>query len=376
MTVLRNPAAAAYRSVAIPDREPLRLHRLLPGCAPTPLLDVSRLAERLELPVGTILVKDESSRLELPSFKLLGASWAIHRALNAQPSPRQSVVLAAASDGNYGTAVARMARLVGCAADIFVPVGTSSARIASIEAEGARVEVVESTFDDAVARSEEMANDAKRNCVVVSDTSSISCRELPNWVIQGYSTIFWEIDDALTERSWSQPDIVFVPMGVGALAGAAVRHYSQKPEGERPVIVGVEPTRAACVQESIRAGEIVRVPAPTSIMAGLNCGTPSTAAWPDLAGGLDAMVSISDERAIDAVRALAEIGVATAETGAAALGGLVEFAAADASLLHVEGRQPRVLLLQTEGVTDKGAYENYVGRSMRATSAAQPHDSV
>ena len=49
-------------------------HRSLPGYEPTPLIDLPDLAS--ELGVGRVVVKDESARLGLPAFKVLGASWA------------------------------------------------------------------------------------------------------------------------------------------------------------------------------------------------------------------------------------------------------------------------------------------------------------
>jgi len=49
------------------------------GYAATPLVDASAVAE--ELGVAHVWVKDESRRLGPPSFKILGASWAVHRAL-------------------------------------------------------------------------------------------------------------------------------------------------------------------------------------------------------------------------------------------------------------------------------------------------------
>src|SRR5437016_9467160 len=62
-----------------PGRAPLAFHRRLPGYAPTPLLDAPALAHLLG--IGQVTVKNESSRLGLPAFKILGASWAVYRAL-------------------------------------------------------------------------------------------------------------------------------------------------------------------------------------------------------------------------------------------------------------------------------------------------------
>lgn len=60
-------------------------HRSLPGYAPTPLVSVPALAA--ELGVGSVWVKDESARMGLSAFKVLGASWACHQVLERQPGP-------------------------------------------------------------------------------------------------------------------------------------------------------------------------------------------------------------------------------------------------------------------------------------------------
>ena len=88
--------------------------------------------------------------------------------------------------------------------------------------------------------------------------------------------------------------MVVVPIGVGALAAAAVRHYWSREAG-RPRLVGVEPTSAACVLESVAAGRIVTLEHPqTSIMAGLNCATPSLIAWPLVSRGIDVYLAVPD----------------------------------------------------------------------------------
>ena len=212
-------------------RAPLEFHQRLPGYRPTPLLDVPELARMLG--IGQVLVKDESNRLGLPAFKILGASWAVYRALEKRaaestegraserpgfaatnPSkilepwqtieelakrlaPLRPLTLATATDGNHGRAVAHMAALLGLQAQIYVPAGTAQARIDGIASEGARVEMVDGTYDDAVARA---AQDASARCLVISDTSWPGYEEVPHWVMEGYSTIMTEIDDDLAGR--------------------------------------------------------------------------------------------------------------------------------------------------------------------------------
>jgi diaminopropionate ammonia-lyase len=353
-----------------PDRAALDFHRKLPGYAPSPLVDAPSLAT--ELKFGRVWVKDEASRLELPSFKILGASWGVYRALDrhvggfdewttldelgAQLAPHRPLTLAAATDGNHGRAVARMAKLLDLSARIFVPAGTAAARIEGIESEGATCEVVDGTYDEAVAIS---AREANERCLVISDTSWPGYEDVPRWVIGGYSTIFWEIEEQLPAPA----DVVVIQLGVGALGAAAARHFRRSGASARPRMVGVEPEPSACILASMEAGEIVTIPGPhDSIMAGLNCGTPSVVAWPFVSRGYDAFVSVDDERAREGMRALARAGVVSGETGAAGVACLLEL------LDHPDARKrlgvdgtTTVLLLSTEGATDPVAYEAIVG---------------
>jgi diaminopropionate ammonia-lyase len=360
--LLVNPGRRRDGSATRPDVRAAAFHRRLPGYAPTRVVDAPGLAE--EMGLASITVKDESQRLGLPSFKILGASWAVYRLLvgrlghepewndlddlRSALAPLGPLTLAAATDGNHGRAVARMAKLLGYPARIFVPAGTAAARIAAIESEGATVTVVDGTYDDAVRASAAIASD---NVLVVSDTSWEGYTEVPRTVIEGYATIFAEID---AELAAAPPEVVVVPMGVGALAAAVIQHY-----GAQATIVVVEPLSAACGLRSAEAGHPVLVPGPhDSIMAGLNCGMVSIIAWPTVSAGADLFVAVDDAAAEDAMRDLAGIGVVAGETGAAALAGLR--AVLGAGVAAVQGR--RVLVLCTEGATDPEAYRRIVGR--------------
>ncbi|MFN8205470.1 MAG: diaminopropionate ammonia-lyase [Solirubrobacteraceae bacterium] len=364
--ICRNPLADGAE---IPPtvRDALAFHASLPGYAPTPLVDVPAVADALG--VARVLVKDESQRLGMPSFKILGASWATYCALCAHIDARPAAVdgldalrerlaahrpltLVAATDGNHGRAVARMARLLALEAHILVPADTVAARIDAIAAEGARVTRVDGSYDDAVARSAALA-DARH--IVVSDTSWPGYEDIPARVIDGYATIGLEIDDELARRRLGRPDLVAAQIGVGAFACAVVRHF--RPQGT--TIVGVEPTHADCVLASVEAGHIVALPGPhDTIMAGLSCGTPSRIAWPVLAHGIDVLVACEDERAREAMRLLARAGIVSGESGAAGLAGLLDLRgepelAPDAT----------VVLISTEGATDPPGYAATVGRT-------------
>jgi diaminopropionate ammonia-lyase family len=302
-------------------------HATLPGYRPTPLVELPSLAA--ELGVARLLVKDEGSRLGLPAFKVLGASWACARAVAERTgSPLELAALRAsaastglrlvtATDGNHGRAVARMAGLLGLPATVFVPAVMRSDAAAAIVAEGADVHRSEGDYDQAVRDAAAYAgSDPDR--LLVQDTAWPGYEQVPAWIVEGYATLLAEIDEALGAEG---PDLVAVPVGVGSLAEAVVRHYRQ-PDAQHPAILSVEPITAACVLASLAAGDLVSVPTDVTVMAGLNCGTPSSAAWPVLRDGCDAAIAVTDQAALAAVDELAALGLSSGPSGAASLAGL------------------------------------------------------
>jgi diaminopropionate ammonia-lyase len=87
-------------------------------------------------------------------------------------------------------------------------------------------------------------------------------------------------------------------------------------------VLSVEPVTAACVLASLRSGALTSIETGVTNMAGLNCGTPSGAAWPVLLAGCDAAVAVTDEAAALAVTDLARDGVSSGPSGAATLAGV------------------------------------------------------
>ena len=369
---LDNSAAAGpVRGKA--DPRATRFHRSIPGYAPTAIAEAPTAAARLGL--QRLLVKLETERFGLPSFKVLGASWATCRALSRRLGPVDEPVatfdelrarlprldgltLVAATDGNHGRAVARMAQMLGLGARILIPADSAQARIDAIAAEGAQVDVVRGSYDDAVKLSAALADD---DHIVISDTSWPGYEDVPGWVADGYSTIFAELAEQLGDEP--PPALVPIQIGVGALACAAVRALA---DGER-VIVGVEPADAGCVLAAVRAGDgrPVLVPGPhRSIMAGLNCGLASRVALPDMAAGISAFALIEDDDAEQAVRLLFEDGLRCGETGASGLAGLLALRADrphDTWQRFGLGEAPAALVICTEAPTDERTFARITG---------------
>ncbi len=352
---------------------PRQLHRQLPGYTSTPLLSAPALAETCG--IASLHLKLEDCRLGLPAFKILGASWAVVAELERRgaltpgwttlAAAREQVAphrltLVAATDGNHGRAVARMARVLGCAAHIVVPAAMVPARRAALTGEGATVQVVDGSYDDAVALAAALA-DGQR--IVIADTAWEGYDRVPADVIEGYGTIGAELDE-----QGIAPDLLLLQIGVGALAAALVRHADRWPAC---TIIGVEPRAAACALASLRADQPVAVPGPhPTVMAGLACGELSPLAWPVLRARLDAALAIDDAAVAPALRGLAAAGISAGETGAAGVAGLLALTADQRAILGI-GRQTRALAIISEGATDPAAYAALTGMPPLACAAAR-----
>ncbi|MGM0384575.1 MAG: diaminopropionate ammonia-lyase [Actinomycetota bacterium] len=364
--LVRNPHVNRSAVTAGGGADPA-FHASLPGFASTPIRSAPTAATRLG--VRTVLVKDESARMGLPSFKILGASWACYRGILAklgrEPGPAPSLaelhevlessdremVLVAATDGNHGRAVARVARILGLPAIVLVPEGTVASRIEGIESEGAEVRVVAGTYDETIATSATLEDERH---VVVDDTSWEGYTDVPGWVIDGYATMLAEVVGAIRDGEIPEPTVVTGQMGVGALSAAIARAFASRPAR---LLVGVEPTEAACITESALAGRLVTVPAEgQTCMAGLNCGTPSEIALPSNLHGYDCFVTVDDEFAEEAVRLLHADGIDAGESGAAGLAGLL----GEKDALGLEPDDV-VLVFLTEGPTDPVNFRRIVG---------------
>ncbi|MET4427477.1 diaminopropionate ammonia-lyase [Mycolicibacterium sp. 624] len=345
-----------------------RWHKTMTGYAPTELVHVPTIAESMG--VKNVWVKNEQARFDLPSFKILGASWAVNATLSAlcgkppagsfahlrRRVSRREFTLTCATDGNHGRAVARIAQDLGLGAVVYVPSTISRPRIEAIRSEGAHVVVAYASYDETV---QFVADQAQRNphYVLISDTSWPGYEDVPAAVIAGYATIMSEIQQQLDAQGVQHDEslAVFAPAGVGALAAAVARHFRPRPH---TVLATVEPRGADCIARSLREGKLVEVPGPHhSIMAGLNCGVPSWLAWRELSGSIDAAITVDDDDARIAMRELAEVGIESGESGAASLAGATAYFR-DQRAGGAEAGEPydHVLILNTEGAADPDAY--------------------
>ncbi|KAI9775381.1 MAG: hypothetical protein M1839_001236 [Geoglossum umbratile] len=354
-----NPAARSWRCTSTVDPRIGDFHQRLPSFAPTPLVSLDSVAT--ELGVKRVFVKDESSRMGLPAFKILGASWATYRAVVrtvgltigvsledlSVAAQKARITLFTATDGNHGRAVARMAKLLGIKASVFVPLCLDRATRDLIAGEGAQVTAAKGDYDFAVRQARTEAETA--GGILIQDTAFPGYEEIPQWIVDGYSTMMSEVTEQVFAATGSFADLAVVPVGVGSLAQSAVIHYKSAP---RPsALLAVEPESAACLRESLFNGAPTAISTGYTIMSGMNCGTVSSIAWPVLVKGTDASISVSEVEAHDAVQRLRLMGVNSGPCGAATLAALRVVARNDPEAVGLNANSI-VVLFCTEGVRE------------------------
>ncbi|KAH6619368.1 tryptophan synthase beta subunit-like PLP-dependent enzyme [Chaetomium sp. MPI-SDFR-AT-0129] len=364
-------------------------HRhLLPSYTPTPLHSLPSLAN--DFGVGHLLLKDESSRFGLPSFKILGASWATYRAVLDKlgiseqdgldnlttPLPHgagtgeggshhpflaslgtlahqrgfTTLRLVTCTAGNWGRAVARMARYMELSATVYVPRHVAESTRELIRGEGAEVVVVEGDYDEAVEETKRVvAGDGSGGSVLVMDIAWEGYEVVPQWVVEGYQTMLDESDAQVLAITDGRPAThAIVPVGCGSIAQAVTQHYKSANRKQPTTVIAVEPDTAACLKASLKNGIMTTVPTGNSIMCGMNCGTLSTIAWPILASGVDAAVVVGDMESHSMARAIEALGGNAGPCGASTLAGLKQGCETDREQLGLT-KESVVVLFCTEG---------------------------
>ena len=396
-SIIRNPNAArgeyGAEQAAVLDDAGLQAARreisTWPGYAPTPLVELPGHARRCR--VAHLFYKDEGLRFGLGSFKPLGGAYAVFRVIAGEAERTgagritskdllsgkhrnfaATITVCAATDGNHGRSVAWGARMFGCSCVIFINEAATQGRQRAIGAYGAQVRRVAGTFDDAVRAASRTADE--RGWHLVADTASGGNVSATADVMQGYAVLADELIGQLPGTT--PPSHLFVQAGVGGLAAAVAAQFWQAYGRRRPTTVTVEPERAGCCFESLRAGRAVRICGNLdSLMAGLACGEVSPLAWDILAKAAHGAMIIPDRAAADTMRGLArgrdDRPLVGGESGVAGLAGFL-LAGEDTDARATLGldEHSRVVVIGTEADTDPDTYRAIVGRDGNAVRAA------
>lgn len=350
----------------------------------TPLTSLPGLATALG--VESVQVKDESYRFGLNAFKVLGGSYALGRYIaktlgeDIENLPANRILsdevreklgqltFVTATDGNHGRGVAWTANQLGQKSVVYMPKGSAQERLDNIRAAGADASITDLNYDDAVRLADKHAREY--GWVMVQDTAWEGYTDIPLWIMQGYTTMGYEMMSQLEQA----PTHLFLQAGVGSMAGAMAGFFSALYGENRPKIIIVEPDRADCLFRTAQAndGTLHNVTGDmNTIMAGLACGEPCSIGWKVLESVADGFLSVSESVAADGMRILAapsrgDTPIVSGESGAAAFGAaaniLLDEDLADMKQQLGLDEHSRLLFISTEGDTDRENYRNVVWR--------------
>lgn len=389
-TLVRGEREQGWEEVCAPydpvcARRIRRFHESLPDYHPTPMHFLPQLAESLG--VRQIAIKDESGRFGLNAFKALGGSYAIARYLGEQLGiPEEECTFSVltseramqqlgkrtfitATDGNHGRGVAYTARILGHQAVVLMPKGSAQERVRRIQEQGAQVTVTSLNYDDTVRQARALAE--QNGWVLVQDTVLEGYREIPEHVMEGYTTLALECSEQLSDVP---PTHLFLQAGVGSFAAAVLGFFARQYGEDRPFTAIVEPLNADCFYQTALAGDgkLHKVSgALKTMMAGLACGEPSPSAWDVLGRLADCFAAMPDSAA---ARAMCVLGnplagdprMVSGESGASGFA-LALAALSDPKLEKLRealrlDRDSRILCISTEGATDEENYRRVVWR--------------
>ena len=304
----------------------------------TPVFKMTRLAGKLGL--GTVWLKDES-RNPTASFKDRAFAVVVARAREIKAE-----VVVTASTGNAGAALAGMAAAVGQKAVIFAPRSAPPAKVAQLLVFGAKVMLVDGTYDDAFDLT-----------IKASQEFGWYCRNTGYnpFTAEGKKTAAFEIWEYTLKAIGPTPYTIFVSVGDGNIISGIHKGFKDLLElgwiDQIPRIIGVQAEGSAAIADAFHAGteEIVPVSANTladSISVDLpRDGVRAVRAARQTGGRY---ITVSDDEILAAIAELGKEGVFAEPAGATSYAGLVK-AASEGLLANDE---PVMVLNTGSGLKD------------------------
>lgn len=327
----------------LPVQEPPSEATPLHAAGGTPVFNLSRLADKLGLKY--LWLKDES-RNPTASFKDRASAIVVARAQEIGAE-----VVVTASTGNAGAALAGMSAAVGQKAIIFAPKSAPQAKVAQLLVFGAKVILVDGTYDDAFDLTVKAANEFGWYCrntgynPFTAEGKKTAALEIWEW---------WES----THQKWHEnvgmdidhaPLTVFVSVGDGNIISGIHKGFKDLYQlgwlPRIPRIIGVQADGSAAISNAFHAETetITPVSAQTiadSISVDLpRDGVRAVRAAKETGG---TYVNVSDEEILKAIAELGKLGIFAEPAGATAYAGLVKAVASG-----VVGSEDPILVLNT-----------------------------
>jgi threonine dehydratase len=218
------------------------------------------------------------------AFKIRGAANLVY----STPAAEARRGFVAYSSGNHAQAVAIAAASVGAPATIVMPSDSPRSKVEGTRGYGARVVMYDRLTEDREAIGARVAAETGATLAPPFDHPAI---------MAGQGTVALE----LLEQA-AGLDALVIPIGGGGLiSGCAVAAKSTRP-GIR--IFGVEPEDGNDTFLSLRAGERVSIPPPTSSADGLRAPRPGQLTFPVIREHVEAVILVSEAEIREAMKFL------------------------------------------------------------------------
>lgn len=315
----------------------------------TPVFALPRLAERLGL--KHLWLKDES-RNPSASFKDRASAILVARAREIKAD-----VVVTASTGNAGAALACMSAAVGQKSVIFAPKSAPPAKVAQLLVFGAKVILVDGTYDDAFDLTIKASQEFGWYCrntgynPFTAEGKKTAAYEIWEW----WETVHREWHEKIGPDSDHAPLTVFVSVGDGNIISGIHKGFKDLYNlgwiARMPRIVGVQAEGSAAIANAFRAGTETIVPVSATTLADSisvdlpRDGVRAVRAARDTNG---TYLTVKDADILQAIADLGRMGIFAEPAGATAYAGLVQAAASGL----VSGEDPVLVLNTGSGLKD------------------------
>jgi len=325
--------------VSTPKGEATPLH--LAGW--TPVFQLPRLAEKLGL--KHLWLKDES-RNPSASFKDRASAILVARAQEIKAE-----VVVTASTGNAGAALACMSAAIGQKAIIFAPKSAPPAKVAQLLIFGAKVILVDGTYDDAFDLTIKAADEFGWYCrntgynPFTAEGKKTAAFEIWEWWIEAHRD--WHQKDSPLDNH--SPLTIFVSVGDGNIISGIHKGFKDLLKlgwiPNMPRIIGVQAEGSAAIANAFNANTEKITPVSASTLADSisvdlpRDGVRAVRAAKETGG---TYITVSDAEILYAISKLGKMGIFAEPAGATAYAGLVKGATSG-----VIGSEDPVLVLNT-----------------------------
>jgi threonine synthase len=326
----------------------------------TPVFGLPRLAQKLGL--QNLWLKDES-RNPTASFKDRASAIVVARAREIGAE-----IVVTASTGNAGAALAGMSAAIGQKAIIFAPKSAPQAKVAQLLVYGAKVILVDGTYDDAFDLTVKAADEFGWYCrntgynPFTAEGKKTAAFEIWEWWRTAHKTWHKQHGEGIDHS----PLTIFVSVGDGNIISGIHKGFRDLSElgwlTRMPRIIGVQAVGSAAIANAFHANtETIKPISAQTIADSISVDLPrdGVRALRAARETKGTYITVSDEEILKAIAELGRMGIFAEPAGATAYAGLVRAAAQGL----VQGDEPILVLNTGSGLKD-------IHAAMQAVAAA------